>query len=93
MDRRIAIRRAAIGSLVGYLAPWVVLGPMMLRQHLNVWLVFVPGLLFVIALSVLGWLGKFDDPASPYVRALKFVAIGALAAGALFLAYIFLAGG
>ncbi len=92
MNKRIANRRTAIAGLVGYLAPWVVLAPAMARNS-NLWLVFVLGLSLVFALAVLALRGKFDDPASPYVRALKIAAIGALAAGALFLAYTYLAGG
>ncbi|MCX7357895.1 MAG: hypothetical protein NT015_07125 [Alphaproteobacteria bacterium] len=88
MNRRV---KAASG-LFFYLIPWVVLGPSLRPQFPNLWLVFVLGLLFFLGMGVLALRGKFDDPTSPYVRAIKIVATGALAVGTIFLAYTWVTG-
>lgn len=81
-------QRTAYAGLSGFFAFWAVMAPMMLQQRPEImWALFAFGLALAIGLGVLAILGKFNDPASPYLRALKLTAIAAIAAGAVFVGY------
>ena len=81
-------KRVAAGGLVGFFAFWAAIGPTMLPRHGAIlWPVFIVGALLAGGLCVMALLGKFDDPASSYVRALKLAGASALVGGVVFMAY------